>query len=385
MAVPEPIGVVGAGTMGLGIAQLAAQTGARTLLYDPVPEALDAARDRIAAALERPVAKGRITAEEADSIVARIEPVADVGSLAPAAMVIEAAPERLDLKHELFAALEAAVAPGCVLATNTSSLSVTEVAAALEHPERVVGLHFFNPAPVMRLVELVPGQASSEVALATARAVGEAMGKHVIAARDIAGFLVNRVNRPFSLESLRLVQEGVAGPEQVDRIVRLGGGFRMGPFELMDLVGIDTNHAVAEQFHRQTYGEPRYRPSPLAARMVAAGTLGRKTGSGWYEYAEGREHRPADPEPPAGGGGGGRAVVVTGAGPVAETLRAGLADAGFDVSGKGATRGWRWAATARWRASTGWCWWTGGRCTRWTPGPRASTCWRRCGPGGWWS
>ncbi len=137
------------------------------------------------------------------------------------------------------------------------------------------------------------------------------MGKHVIDARDIAGFLVNRVNRPFSLESLRLLGEGVAGVEQIDRIVRLGGGFRMGPFELMDLVGIDTNHAVAEQFHRQTYGEPRYRPSPLAARMVAAGTLGRKTGSGWYAYADGREHRRADPEPPAGGGGDGRAVVVT--------------------------------------------------------------------------
>ncbi len=335
MAVPEPIGVVGAGTMGLGIAQLAAQAGARTLLHDPVPEALEAARERLAAGLERPIAKGRMTAGEADAIVDRVEPVGAIGDLAACAVVIEAAPERLDLKHELFAELEAVVPGDCVLATNTSSLSVTELAAPLARPERVVGLHFFNPAPVMRLVEVVAGQASSDVALATARAVGEAMGKHVIDARDIAGFLVNRVNRPFSLESLRLAQEGVAAPEQVDRIVRLGGGFRMGPFELMDLVGIDTNHAVAEQFHRQTYGEPRYRPSPLAARMVAAGTLGRKTGSGWYRYASGGEHRPPDPDPPAGGGGDGRAVAVTGAGAVAAALRAALDRNGFDVSDRG--------------------------------------------------
>ena len=250
-------------------------------------------------------------------------------------MVIEAAPERLELKHELFAELAAAVRADCVLATNTSSLSITELAAPVEHPERVVGLHFFNPAPVMRLVEVVAGQASSDAALATARAVGEAMGKRVIDARDIAGFLVNRVNRPFSLESLRLLAEGVATVEQIDRIARLGGGFRMGPFELMDLVGIDTNHAVAEHFHRQTYGEPRYRPSPLAARMVAAGTLGRKTGQGWYAYGDDDGHRPPDPEPPAAGGGAGRAVSVVGGGAVAGTLRAALEDAGFDVTGQG--------------------------------------------------
>ena len=339
MTVPEPIGVVGAGTMGLGIAQLAAQAGARTLLYDPVPEALAAARERMAAALERPVARGRMTAAEAEATVGRVEPVEDIAALAPCAIVIEAAPEQLELKHELFAALARVTDPVCVLATNTSSLSVTELAAPVAHPERVVGLHFFNPAPVMRLVEVVAGQASSAEALATARAVGQAMGKHVIDARDIAGFLVNRVNRPFSLESLRLLQEGVAGAEQIDRIVRLGGGFRMGPFELMDLIGIDTNHSVAEQLHRQTYGEPRYRPSPLAARMVAAGTLGRKTGSGWFAYADGREHRPPDPEPPPGGGGEGRTVSVTGAGAVADALRTALAGAGFQT-GAGAAEPW---------------------------------------------
>ncbi|HEX5910225.1 MAG TPA: 3-hydroxyacyl-CoA dehydrogenase NAD-binding domain-containing protein, partial [Thermoleophilaceae bacterium] len=330
MTVPEPIGVVGAGTMGLGIAQLAAGTGARTLLHDPVPDALAAAPERMARALERPVAKGRMTAADAEAIVGRVEPVARISGLAPCAVVIEAAPERLELKHELFAELAGVVDAGCVLATNTSSLSVTELAAPVAHPERVVGLHFFNPAPVMRLVEVVAGQASSAEALATTRAVGEAMGKRVIDARDIAGFLVNRVNRPFSLESLRLLQEGVADAAQIDRIVRLGAGFRMGPFELMDLIGIDTNHAVAEEFHRRTYGEPRYRPSAAAARMVAAGTLGRKTGSGWFAYAEGREHRPPDPDPPPAGGGDGRAVPVAGAGAVADALRAALAGAGFD-------------------------------------------------------
>ncbi len=333
MPVPEPIGVVGAGTMGLGIAQLAAQAGARTLLYDPLPGPLAAARDRIAAALERPVAKGRVSAQAAEAMVGRIETVDALDALAPCALVVEAAPERLELKQQLFAELSGIVAADCVLATNTSSLSVTELAAAATHPERVVGLHFFNPAPVMRLVEVVAGRASSEPALAAARAVGRAMGKHVVDARDIPGFLVNRVNRPFSLESLRLLEEGVADARQIDRIVRLGGGFRMGPFELMDLVGIDTNHSVAEHFHRQTYGEPRYRPSPLAARMVAAGTLGRKTGSGWYDYADGVEHRPPDPDPPQAGGGDGRAVTVIGDGPLARGLRAAAGRAGFDTVG----------------------------------------------------
>jgi 3-hydroxybutyryl-CoA dehydrogenase len=195
----------------------------------------------------------------------------------------------------------------------------------------VVGLHFFNPVPVMRLVEVVSGEGSSTAAVATARAVGEAMGKRVIEAADVAGFLVNRCNRPFSLESLKLLQERMGTVEQIDRVVRLGGGFRMGPFELMDLIGIDTNHAVAEAFHRQTYGEPRYRPSPLAARKIAAGQLGRKAGRGWYAYEGGSEHRAPDPEPPAPGGGEGRVVVVAGGLPLARELLDAAANAGFDA------------------------------------------------------
>jgi 3-hydroxybutyryl-CoA dehydrogenase len=331
MGIPKTIGVVGAGTMGAGIAQLAAQAGARTLLHDPVPEALERGLETIAKGLERQVAKGRLSPEDAEAIRARVEPVGDVDGLAPAGMVIEAAPERLDLKLDLFRRLAEVCGDDCVLATNTSSLSVAEIAAGTPIPGRVVGLHFFNPAPVMRLAEVVTGVATAPEVAAVARAVGEAMGKRVIDAADIPGFLVNRVNRPFFLEALRAVQEQQATVEQVDRIVRMAGGFRMGPFELMDLIGIETNHAVAEGFHRQTYGEPRYRPSPLAARMVAAGRLGRKTGQGWYRYDGDGAGRPSDPEPAAAGGGDGRALRIDGDLPVLDALRAAAREAGWDV------------------------------------------------------
>jgi 3-hydroxybutyryl-CoA dehydrogenase len=333
VAVPQTVGVLGAGTMGAGIAQLAAVAGARTLLYDPVGDALERARDRTAAALERHVEKGRMGSEEAAAARERLEPVDGLEELGPAEFVIEAAPERLELKLELLGSVAAEVGPDCVLATNTSSLSVTEIAAGVPGPERVVGMHFFNPAPVMRLVEVVAGAASGERALEAARALGEAMGKHVVSAADVPGFLVNRCNRPYSLEPLKLAEERVAEPAAIDRVARLAGGFRMGPFELMDLIGIDTNLAVAEAFTRQSYGEPRYRPSPLAARMVAAGRLGQKTGRGWYSY-EGSEraHRPDDPEPPAAGSGEGRAVLVRGELAVASELRAELGRAGWTVA-----------------------------------------------------
>jgi 3-hydroxybutyryl-CoA dehydrogenase len=328
---PDTIGIIGAGTMGAGIAQLAAQTGARTLVHDPVPEALQKGIAGIGKGLERLVSRGRMSAQDAAAITGRIEPAPELADLAPCGLVIEAAPEKLELKLDLFGQLASIVGREAVLATNTSSLSVTEIAAGVPGTERVIGLHFFNPAPVMKLVEVVAGQASSPQALALAHAVGEAMGKTVIDAADIAGFLVNRCNRPFSLESLRLLAERVATVEQIDRIARLGGGFRMGPFELMDLIGIETNHAVAEGFYRQTFGEPRYRPSPIQARMIAAGRLGRKTGAGWYDYS-GDEHRPADPEPLTPGRGAGLVVVVTGSLPVAGELAAAAAEAGFSVA-----------------------------------------------------
>ena len=296
--------MLGAGTMGAGIAQLAAQAGARCLLHDPDEDALE---------------RGRL---------GTLEPAGDLKALADAELVIEAAPEDLELKRRLLREVAGHVAGDCVLATNTSSLSVTALAAGVPGPERVVGMHFFNPPPVMKALELVAGERSGEAALARARAAGEAMGRTVIDAADGPGFLVNRCNRPFALEGLRLVEQRIATPEQVDRICRMAGGFPMGPFELMDLVGIDVNFAIAKSFFEQSFGEPRWRPSPLAARAVAAGRHGRKTGEGWYRYPDGP---PPDPEPPDAGGGDGL-VVVAGESELAEELAEAAIGAGWDVA-----------------------------------------------------
>ena len=215
--------------MGAGIAQLACLSGARTLLHDPLPEALDRGMERIRAQLERGVERGRISEAEAADATGRLEPAAQLGELAPCELVIEAAPESLELKVSLFRQLaDGVVTERCVLATNTSSLLVTAVAAGVARPERVVGMHFFNPPPVMRLLEVVAGEESSPEALALARAAGQAMGKHVIEAADGPGFLVNRCNRPFGLEALKLLQERVASIEQIDLICRLGGGCGFG-------------------------------------------------------------------------------------------------------------------------------------------------------------
>jgi 3-hydroxybutyryl-CoA dehydrogenase len=311
------IGVLGAGTMGAGIAQLACRAGARTLLHDPIPEALQRGAERVRGGLEKEAAKGRITAEAAHAAAARLEVVAGLEAFAPCELVIEAAPELPELKRELYGRLSEIVSDECVLATNTSSLPVTGIAAGATNPERVVGMHFFNPAPLMALVEVIAGLRSSESALALAGATGRAMGKTVIRATDGPGFLVNRCNRPFGLEALRLLGERVADVETIDRIVRLGGGFRMGPFELSDLVGVDTGFDVARSFYELSFGEPRWRPSPIQALRVAAGLHGRKTGRGYYDYSGNDPHRPGDPDPPARDGD----ALVQGTGPVAEALR----------------------------------------------------------------
>jgi 3-hydroxybutyryl-CoA dehydrogenase len=318
---PDVIGVVGAGTMGAGIAQLAAATGARTLLHDPVPEALARGVQQAVDGLDRWRQKGRLEREPG-----AVEGVGELEALAPAGFVIEAAPERLELKRELFAALSG-VSPEAVLASNTSSIPITAIAGAAADPSRVVGMHFFNPAPVMRLVEVVAALQSSPEALEVARATARAMGKRAIDAADVTGFLVNRCNRPFGLEALKLLQERIADVETIDAIVR-GAGFRMGPFELQDLVGIDVGYEIALSFHEQSFGEPRWRPSPLTARMVAAGRHGRKTGHGWYAYP--REDEP-DPEPATAGGGDGRLVAIAGAIALADELRGLAAQAGFDA------------------------------------------------------
>jgi 3-hydroxybutyryl-CoA dehydrogenase len=286
--------------MGSGIAQLAARSGARALLHDPLAEALRRGAARARDGLAKEAAKGALSAADADAAAARVEPVDDLVAFAPCELVIEAAPERLELKHELYARLSGEiVGPECVLASNTSSLLVTAIAAAATHSRRVVGMHFFNPAPVMRLLEVVAGDQSDERSLALAHATGEAMGKTVIRAQDGPGFLVNRCNRPFGLEALRILQERIADIETIDRTVRMEGGFRMGPFELMDLVGVDVGFEISESFYAQSFGEPRWRPSPIAARYVAAGRYGRKSGRGYYDYSR-DPYRPPDPDPPAG-------------------------------------------------------------------------------------
>jgi 3-hydroxybutyryl-CoA dehydrogenase len=329
--VPSVIGVIGAGTMGAGIAQLGCLAGARTVLFDPVEAALDRAMERIPADLERGAARGRWTAEDAQAAAGRLERADSLAGMADCGLVIEAAPEQLGVKHELFGALSRdIVRADCVLASNTSSIPITAIAAGAHGPERVVGMHFFNPAPLMRLVEVIAGLQSAPEALAVARATGEAMGKRVIDAADGPGFLVNRCSRPFGLEALRLVQERVASIEEIDRICRLGGGFRMGPFELQDLVGIDTGFEVAKSFYELSFGEPRWRPSPLSAQMVAAGRLGRKTGRGWYAYGDG-PHRPDDEPAPDPVAGDGRLVVIAGDLVVAHELLALAANAGFDA------------------------------------------------------
>ncbi len=324
------IGVVGAGTMGSGIAQLAAASGARALLFDPVPGAAERGAERARAGLAKTAERGRMSVEDAAAASARLEVVSDHMGFAPCDLIVEAAPEELAIKHELFASLSAA-APNAVLASNTSSIPISAIAPAAADPTRVVGMHFFNPAPLMRLVEVIGGMDSAEDALALTVATGEAMGKRVIRAADVPGFLVNRCARPFGLEALRLLTERIADVQTIDTIVRQAGGFRMGPFELQDLVGIDTGFAVSKSFAELSFGEPRWRPSPLSARMVAAGRHGRKAGRGWYEYpADGTPHRPEDaPAPNAGGGKG--LIVVAGWSFLADALRERAAAAGWDV------------------------------------------------------
>jgi 3-hydroxybutyryl-CoA dehydrogenase len=328
------IGVLGAGVMGNGIAQVAARSGARTLLYDPFPEALAKGTQAALAGLAKEASKGRLSDEQAARAADALEPVEEMAALADCELVIEAAPERIDLKHEMYGKLSEIVGEECVIATNTSSLLVTAIAAGATHPERVVGMHFFNPAPLMALLEVVAGVESSERALALASATGEAMGKTVIVAKDGPGFIVNRCNRPFGLEALRLLQEQISDVESIDRICRMEGGFRMGPFELMDLVGVETGLEISKSFYEQSFGEPRWRPSMIAARQVAAGLYGRKTGRGYYDYSDGPgKHRPQDPPPVEGGAPGNNegVVVISGEGTIANALRKAAGEAGYEV------------------------------------------------------
>ncbi len=287
------VGVVGAGTMGRGIAQLAALGGYETVLYDVAPELAEGGIVALREALEKGAARGRWSEDEAQAAAARVEASAKRAELSGCELVIEAAPEKLELKRQIFSDLAEIVAADAVFASNTSSLRVTDIAAGVPSPERVVGMHFFNPPPLMKLVEVVAAERSSEQALARTTEVAERMGRTPIRAKDSPGFVANRLARPFSLESLRMLGDGVADAATIDRIVRRGGGFRMGPFELLDLIGLDVNLEIARSFFAQG-GEPeRWRPSPIQERLVAEGRFGRKSGRGYYDYSA---ERAADPD-----------------------------------------------------------------------------------------
>lgn len=289
----QRVGVCGAGTMGAGIAQVCALAGFRVMLYDAIPEALPRALERIRRDLERAVERGRLGRDAQEQALARIVPTEVLEALGPCELVIEAAPEDLHLKQDLFRRL-GEVCPASLLATNTSSLSVAEIAAATPRPDRVAGLHFFNPAPAMPLVEVVRAPRTAPEAVERLVAFARDLGKTPIVVRDRPGFVVNRVNRPFYGEALRMVGEGLADPPTVDHALRGAGGFRMGPFELMDLVGIDVGYAVSQALYQAFFGESRFRPHPLQREMVLSGRLGRKTGGGFYGYEEGR----TPPSPP---------------------------------------------------------------------------------------
>lgn len=281
------VGVVGAGAMGSGIAHVALRHGHEVILADVEKAAVQRARDAITGSLGREVEKGRLTKDDAESALGRLRVSSlpmGLGDFADCGLVVEAIIEGLDAKQSLFRALEGVVSEECLLATNTSSLSVTSIAAACIAPGRVVGMHFFNPAPVMPLVEVIPGSQTDPATTSATRSIAEGWGKVTVLAADSPGFIVNRVARPFYGESLRMLEEGVADAPTIDWALRELAGFRMGPFLLMDFIGNDVNYAVTESVWRATYFDARYRPSITQRRLVEAGWLGRKTGRGFYEY-----------------------------------------------------------------------------------------------------
>ena len=282
------LGVLGAGTMGAGIAQVAAEAGLEVWILDPVSGAYDRARDRIGGFLERKVAKGELHAGAADLSLRRIGEAGSVADLAAADVVVEAIPEDLELKQDAFRRLDAAAAPATILATNTSSLSVAGIAEGAAHPERVVGMHFFNPVPVMALVEVIAAPRTDPAVVASTMALARRLGKTPVEAADTPGFIVNRVARPFYLESLRILGEGGAAAAAIDAALR-GAGFRMGPFELIDVIGLDVNLAVSESVWEAFGRAPRYLPHAIQRVLVSAGRLGRKSGAGFYDYGPGGE------------------------------------------------------------------------------------------------
>ena len=291
------IAVVGTGAMGRGIAQIAAQAGSTVTLYDQQPAAIAAAQQSIAEQWDRQVEKGRLDATTAAAHKARLRAATGLKDLADCDLIVEAIVEKLEVKAALFAELEDIVRADAVLASNTSSLSITAIAARLQRPQRLAGYHFFNPVPLMKVVEVIAGLKTDPAVCTALSDYARQMGHTPVLAQDTPGFIVNHAGRGYGTEALRIVSEGVADFVTVDRILRDQAGFKLGPFELMDLTALDVSHPVMESVYHQYYEEPRYRPSVITAQRLAGGVLGRKTGEGFYRYTSGKAE--IAPEPPA--------------------------------------------------------------------------------------
>ncbi len=298
-ALYKTVGIVGTGAMGRGIAQLAAQAGSLVKLFDTQPDAAGKAREALAVQWDKLVGKGRMEGVLAADCKARLVPVDTLQALGDCDLVVEAVVERLDVKKSLFLSLENVVSPQAVLATNTSSLSVTAIAAGLQHPGRFAGYHFFNPVPLMKVVEVIAGLKTGAATCEALAAYARQMGHTPVQAQDTPGFIVNHAGRGYGTEALRVVGEGITDFATVDRILRDQAGFRLGPFELMDLTALDVSHPVMESVYQQYYDEPRYRPSVITAQRLAGGLLGRKTGEGFYRYVDGAAQMAPEPPVPA--------------------------------------------------------------------------------------
>ncbi|WP_201579658.1 3-hydroxyacyl-CoA dehydrogenase [Psychrobacter sp. Pi2-52] len=283
------IAIIGTGIMGMGIAQIAAQAGIQVLLYDAKSGAAEQGRQSLQSTLEKLTAKGKFTDEQLQDTLSNLTVLQELSQIATAEIVVEAIIENLDIKKQLFAQLEGVVTADTILATNTSSLSVTAIAADCEHPERVAGFHFFNPVPLMKIVEVIPGLSTQQSVIDVLSDLAKRMGRLGVVAKDTPGFIVNHGGRAYGTEALKILGEGVTTFENIDRILREGAGFRMGPFELLDLTGIDVSHPVMESIYNQFYHEARYRPHPLTRQMLVGKKLGRKVGEGFYHYENGQK------------------------------------------------------------------------------------------------
>jgi len=284
------VGVIGCGTMGSGIAQVASTANCEVVVYDLSDDALAKSKSALAKVMARLIEKGRVTEQQSHAIQDRITYSSELNQMQGADCVIEAIVENLEIKHKVFTALESIVSEDCIIASNTSSLSITSLAACLQKPERFVGVHFFNPAPLMKLVEIIPAVQTEATVLDKAKATIDSWGKTTVTVKDTPGFIVNKVARPFYSEAIKMLEEGTADFATIDWAMKEIGGFRMGPFQLMDFIGHDVNYVVTETVFKAFYYDGRYKPSFTQKRLAEAGYLGRKSGRGFYKYTEGAEN-----------------------------------------------------------------------------------------------